>query len=117
MMGVAPPAIAANSARPWQRSNMTQLVELVAVSREVAATRSRSKKIAAIAGALEALAPEEIAPVVGFLCGEPRQGRLGLGYVAFRELVTLQSPTQFSVTALELDAAFEALVQQFGKGA
>ena len=58
---------------------MLMLTDIVAASREVAATRSRLKKIALFAGVLQRLEAAELPAAVGFLCGELRQGRLGLG--------------------------------------
>jgi DNA ligase-1 len=59
---------------------MTLLAAVVTASAEVADTSSRSRKIALLADLLRALAPDEIAPAVGFLSGSPRQGRVGVGY-------------------------------------
>ncbi|MGH3984509.1 MAG: hypothetical protein ACRDST_17935 [Pseudonocardiaceae bacterium] len=48
---------------------------------EVAATRSRSAKGQSLAALLSAATdPGELGLVVGFLTGEPRQGRLGIGW-------------------------------------
>ena len=58
---------------------MLMLTDIVATSREVAATRSRLKKIAHLAGVLRQCESAELPAAVGFLCGELRQGRLGLG--------------------------------------
>ncbi|HEY4158721.1 MAG TPA: ATP-dependent DNA ligase, partial [Polyangiaceae bacterium] len=96
---------------------MFSVADLASVSRDVSATRSRTKKIARIASALSTLSPEEVPPIVGFLCGEPRQGKLGLGYGAFKELSALAVPAQARVTALELDATFSELANCAGKGA
>src|SRR5512142_2408101 len=57
-----------------------RLAALVSVSDEVAATSSRTAKRAAIAGLLRDLHPDEIGPAVGFLVGEPGQGRIGVGW-------------------------------------
>jgi DNA ligase 1 len=56
------------------------LAEVVEVSRRVAATAARSGKIAALAELLRRLEPDEVEPAVGFLVGEPRQGRIGVGW-------------------------------------
>src|SRR5262249_50494450 len=53
------------------------LAAVVAASAAVAATPARLAKIAALAGLLGRLAPDEVAPVVAFLAGEARQGRIG----------------------------------------
>ena len=59
---------------------MTQLAEVVAASTEVAATTSRSRKIAILAELLRRLEPDEVPIAVGFLSGLPRQGRVGVGH-------------------------------------
>ena len=53
---------------------------VVETSRAVAATRSRKTKIEALAATLRACAPDEITTVVSLLTGEPRQGRIGVGW-------------------------------------
>jgi DNA ligase-1 len=64
--------------------------EIVAASATVAATRSRLAKVEALAGALRAADRDtEIPAVVGFLVGQPRQGRIGTGW---RTLVKLAVP-------------------------
>ncbi|MEO6988095.1 MAG: ATP-dependent DNA ligase [Aquihabitans sp.] len=54
--------------------------EIVATSGAVGATRSRTSKSQALADLLVRLEPGEIEPAVGFLVGEPRQGRIGVGW-------------------------------------
>jgi len=56
------------------------LAEIVDVSGRVKATPARTAKIAALAGLLRRLDPDEVEPAVGFLVGEPRQGRIGVGW-------------------------------------
>ena len=60
--------------------DQTPLAEVVQVSAEVAATRSRSAKVAVLAALLARVDPDEVAICVGLLSGEPRQGRVGVGY-------------------------------------
>jgi DNA ligase-1 len=59
---------------------MTLLADLVAASNDVAATSSRSRKIAILAELLRRLEPGEVAVAVGLLSGSPQQGRVGVGY-------------------------------------
>ena len=61
---------------------MTLLADVVAASREVAATSSRSAKVATLAELLRRLEPEEVPVVTGLLSGVPRQGRIGVGYAS-----------------------------------
>ena len=53
---------------------------MVAASRRLAETSSRSAKVAILAELLGRLEPDEVAIAVGFLAGVPRQGRVGVGY-------------------------------------
>ena len=95
---------------------MLILADIVAASRDVAATRSRSKKIARFAELLRGASEAELPVVVGFSCGELRQGRLGLGQRALRDVHPEQMLEAEPVTVLELDAAFETLEGMSGKG-
>ena len=58
---------------------MTLLADVVAASKEVADTGSRTAKVAILADLLSRLEPDEVALAVGFLAGVPRQGRVGVG--------------------------------------
>ena len=59
------------------------LAEVVEASARVAATPARSAKIATLADLLRRLHPDEVEPAIGFLVGEPRQGRIGVGWATF----------------------------------
>ena len=95
---------------------MLMLTDIVAASREVAATRSRLKKVAHLAGVLRVLETAELPAAVGFLCGQLRQGRLGLGPRALQRVRSEPEPASSAVTVLELDAVFQALEDLSGKG-
>jgi DNA ligase-1 len=56
------------------------LADVVATSEAVASTRSRTAKIDALATLLARSTADEIATIVGFLVGQPRQGRIGIGW-------------------------------------
>lgn len=94
---------------------MVRLADVVAVSAEVGATRSRLAKVAAIAGALR-LAEDaaEARAVVAFLSGAIQQGRIGAGW---RTLVDLPPPAvEPRLTVAEADMAFDRLVGTRGSG-
>ncbi len=95
---------------------MSSLAEIVAASADVAQTRSRKQKAARIARVLAALEPAEVRPAVGFLCGQLRQGKLGLGYATLRKLEQAPVNPSASVSVLELDETFQRLAQLSGKG-
>jgi DNA ligase-1 len=91
------------------------LAELVATSGAVGATRARSTKVAELAGLLRRLAPEEIEPAVGFLTGEPRQGRIGVGWATISGIEVLPGHEP-SLTLGELDGAIDLIVRTTGPG-
>ncbi|HET7543631.1 MAG TPA: ATP-dependent DNA ligase [Polyangiaceae bacterium] len=95
---------------------MLMLSDIVAASRDVAATRSRLRKIARLSGVLQKLDADELPAAVGFLCGELRQGRLGLGPRALQRLRAEPGAEISQVSVLELDAVFQALEDLSGKG-
>jgi len=90
------------------------LTELVRVSGEVAASRSRLVKTAGIAEALRAAAPDEVEVVASYLAGAPRQRRTGLGWRGLSELP--EAATQPSLTVAEVDAALERISALAGAG-
>ena len=94
---------------------MTLLADVVAVSRDVTATSSRSEKIAILAELLRRLDPDEVAAAVGFLTGVPRQGRVGVGYATIYGIE--QPPAQEPTLAIEdLDRAIAAVQSMTGAG-
>lgn len=95
---------------------MLMLADIVAASREVAATRSRRAKIARLAAIVAKSEPGELPAAVGFLCGELRQGRLGLGPRTLQRLRAEPAGTSAAVSVLELDALFQSLQDSSGKG-
>jgi ATP-dependent DNA ligase I len=91
------------------------LADLVATSGAVASTRARSAKTAAIADLLGRLGPDEIEPAVGFLTGEARQGRIGVGWATVfnLEVVVATTPT---LTIGDVDRALDRLATTTGSG-
>ncbi|MDH3692663.1 MAG: ATP-dependent DNA ligase, partial [Gammaproteobacteria bacterium] len=96
---------------------MTMLLSaLVRVSNNVAATRSRLKKIELLTQYLRALAPNEIEIGVGYLTGVLPQGRIGLGYATLREVRTVPCATHPSLTLLDIDQNCARIAEITGKG-
>ncbi len=83
-----------------------QLARLVETSAAVTATPSRLKKIDHLAALLSSAAPGEVEPLIAFLSGGPRQGRIGIGGAAIRAAVPARSADTPSLTLAEVDAAF-----------
>ncbi len=92
------------------------LAEVVATSDAVAATRSRNAKVAALAELLRRCAPGEIVPVVGFLTGEARQGRIGIGWATLRDARSHGGATEPAITVAELDGTVDRLQATTGSG-
>ena len=94
---------------------MTLLADVVAASNDVAATSSRSQKIAILAGLLRRLDPDEVGVVVGALSGVPRQGRVGVGYAAVHGVGSSHAGEP-ALTVDDLDRAITEVQQATGSG-
>ena len=93
------------------------LADVVATSAAVAATRSRTAKVAAIADLLRHAADSghEVVPIVtSYLAGALRQRRTGLGWRSLQDLPDPADTATLEVT--EVDAAFEQLAALAGAG-
>lgn len=78
-----------------------KLADVVETSDAVAATPSRREKIELVAAAVRALSPEEARAGIAFLCGEPRQRQVGVGYAALRELPAPADRTTLTVADVD----------------
>jgi ATP-dependent DNA ligase I len=90
--------------------------DVVNASATVTATRSRLAKVDALAGVLRQAEPDaEVPAVVGFLVGQPRQGRIGTGW---RTLVKLATPPadEPTLTVADVDTALTGLAGLSGAG-
>jgi DNA ligase 1 len=89
---------------------------LANTSQRVAGSSRRLEKIRALADGLRGLAPEEIGVAVAFLCGETRQGKLGVGpaiIMRARSAVAASSP---SLTIGDVDQTLEQIARTSGAG-
>jgi DNA ligase-1 len=91
------------------------LADLVAASQQVASTSARNGKIAALAACLAKLEPEEVQIGVGYLSGEMRQGKIGVGYGVLRKL-DVEPAREPSLHVLDVDGALEQLPGLKGAG-
>ncbi|MGE5644477.1 MAG: ATP-dependent DNA ligase [Acidobacteriota bacterium] len=82
--------------------------EVVEISARVAATSRRLEKIDLVAGLLRRLAADEIEPVVAFLSGGARQGRIGIGYATLRDAAAEQAETA-TLEILDVDRALGSM--------
>jgi DNA ligase 1 len=89
--------------------------EVVATADEVASTRSRLAKVAALADLLGRLEPDEIPVVLGLLVGAPRQGRVGVGWRGIQAAMG-EPAAEATLTVLDVDAALDVLATTAGSG-
>jgi DNA ligase-1 len=89
--------------------------ELVATSAVVGATSARNAKRDALAALLTGLGPREAIIAVGFLTGEPWQGRIGVGWrtLSAADRVHAAEPT---LTLDDVDQAISELAAHAGPG-
>lgn len=94
------------------------LREVVARSAEVAVTRSRRAKVQSLATLLNAATdPGELGLVVGFLTGEPRQGRFGIGWSTLAALQLGAPETAVpALTVRAVDEGLDAIASTTGTG-
>jgi DNA ligase-1 len=90
------------------------LARLAQVSREVAATSARSRKIALLAGLFRDAEPDDAPLVIPYLAGRLPQGRLGVGWSVLRHPVPPASDPTLTVRAV--DAALTELGAVSGAG-
>ena len=96
--------------------------EVVATSRSVGATSSRLAKSQGLADLLVRVEPGEIEAAVGFLIGEPRQGRVGIGWKTLQAAANDQQRAdqqlvgEPSLTVTEVDTAITTLASLTGPG-
>ncbi len=91
------------------------LRDLADTSRDVAATRARSRKLEALAAALARLEPDELRPGVAMLAGELPEGRIGVGYATTFGL-DVPPATGPTLTVAEVAAALRELAVARGGG-
>lgn len=82
---------------------MTLFVTLAKLSAELSATSSRNAKVLALASALASLSPDEVPAAVGFLSGEPRFGKVGVGYARLSRLYALPTTREPKLSILEVE--------------
>lgn len=91
------------------------LADLVACTDGVASTSSRTAKIEALAGLLIGAAGPEAGVVAGLIAGDPRQGRIGVGWATVAGLQT-QPAARASLSVADLDAMLDAVAAASGGG-
>ncbi len=92
------------------------LRDLVATSTNVAEATGRLAKIGQLADLLRRLAPEEIEIAIGFLSGEPRQGRMGIGGATIWNMKDVAASETAALTLHDVDDVFTQLATVKGSG-
>ena len=92
-----------------------RFVELASVSEHVAATAKRGEKTTLLAGVLRSMSADEAAVAVGLLTGQPRQGRIGVGWAALSKL-DVADASEPSLDILEVDRWLSDLAAESGPG-
>ena len=82
---------------------------------QVGATRARSAKTATLAAVLRRLAHDELAAGTAMLAGEPRQGRIGVGWGTLRH-VSVAPATDPTLTVADVDRRITELADVAGAG-
>src|SRR3954452_19334287 len=90
------------------------VAEVAAASEAVAVTSGRRAKTELLAACLRAADPVEVPIVAGWLSGQPRQRRTGLGWASLRDLPP--PAEQATLTVLEVDAALDEATAVAGAG-
>lgn len=95
-----------------------QFAEVAATSALVASTGARNAKRDALADLLSTTAAEEIPAVIGFLTGQLRQGRVGVGWRTYVSAVdgAGDPATTAELDVLDVDRAFSVLADLSGPG-
>ncbi len=94
-----------------------KLFVAVETSQKVSSTRSRLAKTEVLATFLRSLDRDETAIGVGFLVGEPRQGKIGVGWALIQQALASTGPaTEPRLSLSEVDAAFTEIAKASGAG-
>ncbi|MFJ4923938.1 ATP-dependent DNA ligase [Streptomyces sp. NPDC088725] len=91
------------------------LAPLAHVSREVAETSARSRKISLLAGLFRSSGPQDVPLVIPYLAGHLPQGRIGVGWNALKD--PPPPAGRAMLTVHDVDSAFTALAAVAGPGA
>ena len=89
--------------------------DLVAASQRTAATSKRSQKVGELAELLRVTPPAEIDAAIGLLIGEPRQGRVGVGWATVSNLQVTPADDS-SLMIHDVDTTLTRLAAMEGAG-
>ncbi len=94
---------------------MTRLASVVTAAAAVASTSKRNEKRAVLAALFADVDPEDVPTVVGFLLGEVRQGRIGIGWATIRDL-DVAPAVESTLTVADVDETVTRLRDTTGPG-
>ena len=89
--------------------------DLVAATAAVAATSARKDKTAALADLIASAAPDDVPMIIGLVSGDPRQGRIGIGWSTVASLDTAPADVP-SLTIGDVDAMLTEVAGIHGPG-
>ncbi|MEM8705442.1 MAG: ATP-dependent DNA ligase [Actinomycetota bacterium] len=92
-----------------------RLADLVAATDAVGATSARKEKVAILAELLREATPEEMEIVVGLIAGDPRQGRIGVGWATVAGLA-VSPATEAGHDVADLDVLLTDVAGTSGAG-
>jgi DNA ligase 1 len=95
---------------------VTLLEDVARTSAAVAEAGGRLAKIGLLADLLRRLAPAEIEAAIGFLSGEPLQGRMGIGYATLWSAKDVAGAEVATLHVLDVDEAFAGIAAAKGAG-
>jgi DNA ligase-1 len=100
---------------------MLRFASLAETAERVSATRSRNAKVRALTEVLASASEDELPIVVGFLIGEPRQRRLGVGWGSLAlvddiDIDVASDANTSALSVLEIDAVLTELARTGGPG-
>jgi DNA ligase-1 len=94
-----------------------RFVEVATTSDELGATSARSAKTQLLADLLRRTPPDEVEAVVGFLTGDLRQGRVGIGWRTLQAAADGRVPASMATISVgEVDALVSELAVLSGPG-
>jgi DNA ligase-1 len=93
-----------------------KLADLVATSERVAASSRRTEKIAALAGCLRRIGPDDVAIGVAYLSGRLPQGRIGIGGALLAEAASIPHARDPSLALADVDATLTRIAGLSGPG-
>jgi DNA ligase-1 len=93
-----------------------RLEAVVDISRAVAGTSGRLEKIGHLADLLGRVPPDEVAIVIAFLSGEPRQGRMKIGGAVLASARDVPAADAPRLELREVDALFDRMAAIAGSG-